>query len=531
MARPNVGLVLRSKSVEVVAARTRWGPTRLTKLLTVPIVEGDDAHVVQAIRTALQNAGAAGANVGVSVAAPEILVRSFTMPLLPKTEHETAVRFEVRKYIPFKPDDVVWNFHVTEQRQAKRMHVAFVGIRAQTFAKIQRWLAEAGVAPAFLEAQAVSLARLISPRPKSETGGFTGLVDVDLTANTANIVFVKDQIPYFARDVNLLTDQEGFGTGPQVSDVRLKVLLSELRLSLDFFLREHPNVTVRHMVLFGDPSVLALWVSWLAEQLKCRLSVGTLPLLDQAGQEPLPQFACAVGLAVRFRRPVGITADFVERKPPSEAAPARTGFGLPRISLQPVLEAFTNPAFLRDVARGLLVQGALAAAALGVLYGIGEGRLHHLRASFRHEVQAFPAIGAEVRGLPRASLEQLQRDLQGRAAHLQALLDHRVLMTEKLDTVAKRLPDGVWLDGLTYQYRFDERASGKTTLTLRGSCHLPHASGELDVIARLASDLKRDPRFARGLPIGQLGEIALRDAGPNVTYRTFTFNYVSEPSL
>jgi len=280
------GLVLRPHSVELFEARLGLGGVRMTKVVSVPIQGTEDAQIVETIRTALAQAGTKATRLAVSVPMPDVLLRSFTMPLLPKAEWNTAVRFEARKYIPFKTEELLWNYHVVEQRSAKQLAVAFVGIREQTFTQIRGWLKAVGVTPTLVEAQAVSLARAAAKAPGVSEHQFVGVVDVDLETNTAQLVIVRDQVPYFARSVHLKLDRTtplqpsgGEAIEPEPSsvsagDLRAEVLLSELRLSFDFFTRENPQATIQRVYLYGEQAVIGSWMPWLAEHLRCEVARG-----------------------------------------------------------------------------------------------------------------------------------------------------------------------------------------------------------------------------------------------------------------
>lgn len=532
MAKTQVGMVLRRKTIEIIQVRRGFGGARLSKVVSVPIRGTEDAQIVEAIRTAVESAGVAREPIGVSLAAQELLLRSFTMPRLPKAERETAVRFEARKYTPFKIDDLVWNFHAKESRDAKQMRVAFVGVRAQAFVRVQGWLAAAGVVPAFLEAQSISLSRLARPvSPASSEDDFVGLVEVDLEANVAHLVVAKDGVPYFSRDVQLAMDQEGLTEGPQATDLRVKVLLSELRLSLDFFARENPAASIRRLVLFGEASTIAPWASSLAEQLRCSVSLGTLPLKDQAGQDVRPHLACAVGLLLRELQPNSLRLDFVERRPSAAGEGESAAGGVQSLAdrlMGTVFGALFTPDFLDAMRQPATTQFVVASAIVALLTLMRYQPVIQAQAELANTIRSFPDVGWDLKDKPRLEVEELKHTVDARLALASEAVDRRLVVTAKLDELARQLPDGIWLDGLAYQDRVDPAGNRQASLTLQGSCFLLEPGGEVEVISQLARQLKQDPKFFQGFAASQLGEIATRDAGNQTSYRTFTLTYTSQ---
>jgi Tfp pilus assembly PilM family ATPase len=489
--------------------------------------------VAQAIRTAMETVGVKSARLAVCVPAQDVLLRSFTMPLMPKAEWQTAVQFEARKFIPFKTDELVWGFHVVEQRAAKQMVVAFVGMRNESFARIQEWLSAAGVKSAFVEAQAVSLCRLVDDIPTAsdlpaataaQTGNqFLGIVDVDLQANVAHLVIAKDRVPYLARHVDLKQQPEGMEAGSQAGDVRAEVLSSELRLSFDFFTRENPQATIAQLVLFGEQTTIGAWASWLAEQLHCPVALGKLPQQIGELQGLGPEHAAAAGLALRDLQPNSITIDLLARRPDYGTTKARWARLSKDLGGQGLLQALVKPA---------AVQLVVAVLALGVLAWGGQRQLAGFQQYILQTIAAFPDVGWGMKGKTRDELQAIQQSVAGHLQFLRKLIQERVSVTEKLDALAKALPQGVWLENLRYQDRVEKGGGQQTFLAIRGACFLPDSEEEFTVINKFVQQIKQDPRFFRGFATAQLGEItAVEDQTKRYSYRTFGVNCHAQKPL
>ncbi len=536
-----VGLVLRAKTVDAIEIVRGLRGVRVSKVICVPVQGPEDSHIVEALRTAMAGVSAKRARVGVTIAAPEILLRAFTMPLLPQGEREAGVGFEARRHIPFKTEELAWNYHVTERRAAKQMHAVFVGIRTQTLTRIQGLLAQAGVTPAFIEAQSVSLSRLVASL-RGSTGGCVGLIEVDLASQAAHLVVVNDRIPSFSRDVRLQDGVELVPTDSQGPDPRAKLLLSELRLSLDFFARENPAVAVERLVLFGDPAVVGGWTGWLAEQLNRPVVMGTLPIADRSGGDLPPQHACALGLMLKGLQFPRLALEFTQHHLVMSSAEIRARASLQRQGLEIVnkltakARKIVTPPFIKTVA----VQVSAAACLLAVLMSLGTYRVRQARAEFLRVTRSLSQSSLSdqvsaplIVGLEQRSSEELQGlsdAIHRRLSILQQAIQGRLMVTEKLSLLADLLPEGIWLDGLTFAAANPEviGASRQTSLTLMGSCFLPESRNELDVISTLSSQLKRHPVFFHGFQTSQLGEITIRDAGPDTSYRTFTLTLQGE---
>ena len=190
--------------------------------------------------------------------------------------------------------------------------------------------------------------------------------------------------------------------------------------------------------------------------------------------------------------------------------------------------AALNPDFLRAMAKPAATQVMVAFAVVALLGGLGYQRVLQSKAEFLSVVGAFPDVGWGLKGKSREDLETLKRTVETRLELTSQAMDQRLLVTEKLDALAKQLPDGIWLDGLSYQDHFEPTGAHQVAMTLQGSCFLIEPGDEVDVISQLASQLKQTPSFFQGFVMSQLGEIATRDAGNQTSYRTFTLTYNSQ---
>lgn len=525
----SVGLVLRSQAVEVVELSRTLRGVAVTKHVRVPVAGAEDADVVAAIRSALTAAGVqATRRLGVTVPAQDAFLRSFTLPLLPEGERSTAVQFEARKYIPFKTDALVWDFHVSEPRGAKQLEAVFVGIRKETFAQIHGWLKEAGVRAAFLEAPWFSLARLVRSLRKPSDETFYGIVDLE--PHAAHIVFAKDQVPYLGRVVNLTPPSEGPEAAKPPVDPRAERLLSELRLSLDFFTGERHRGSLNRLWLFGDAATVGPWREWLATQLSCQMEMGTLPLHLTRGEVVDPGFAVGVGAALRELRPRFSAAklNFLERGPERAAAGATLKIS-PSASLSAVWSQIRSA---KSLAKPAALQASLAVACLAVLATVSHRQVATARQQTAQALRAFQDVGGGLSEKQAPELDALQQQVNTRLAFLRRIVQQRVSVTEKLDVLAKALPEGIWLEGLDYEDPLEGLGPSHASLALRGGCILPQSENELEAIREFTQRLKQDTRFFQGFATAQLGEIARTEAqAQQSAYRVFRLDYLSEQQV
>lgn len=546
---PPLALVIRASSVELLSLA---GET-LASRVRVPIAGGEDAHLhlVEAIRTALEEAGLRQATrVAVCLPTHDALVRFFTMPVIPKSEWETAVQFEARKYIPFKIDGLIWDYKVLPATSAQQLEVVFAAVPRDAFTRVQRALADLGLQATLIEPRSLSLARLVSgSRDANGTQAFTCLVDVDPTtgagggveAETAHLAIVKDGLPYLAREIGMMSAKAPHaaagaaqpsasgvpaGTGPEPIDQPAQRLLSELSLSMDFFKREHPASSVGCVYLFGEESRIGPWCRGLSEQLRCPVELGSR-FLDQRvyGNVPLAMGA-AVGLLLATRRASSVALDFMKRS--QAKAPSLIG-QLRAPAAHNALATVASPQ-----AAALMIPAVLLLAAM---WFAGTQQVALERRRLEAMVGAAPSLGDGLKAVSPAELQVLQEQASTVLSVLTQTIDARLRLVEKLDALARSVPDGVWFTRLAFSQasRVGVAAPAAFRLEVAGACFLPQRSHEEQgTILKFQEQLKANPAFFKGFTNARLDTIGEREHAVNTqryTYRTFELRCDSERSL
>ena len=501
--RRTVGLVIKPRWVEAVELRQGLGgKVTLTKSGRFPILSDEPEKMIQAIQGALQAAKIHTKDVVLGLPSSEVLLRHFTLPEMPKSEWRQAVQFEARKYIPFKMDELTWNFHATEQPATHQLRVVFVGAQQATVAHYVSVLAQAGVKPVAVESPSVGLARMVlrgQPALAAETIAVT-----EVSGEMAHIMLVKDGVPCFARDVSLAGREEtkpvedflatageaaagspGAGRG----DERLDLLISELHYSFNYFLREFPDERISRVLLCGEP-VSDEWMETLTKELHISAERTPEPFRVRApGTTHAGAWAVAGGLAMSGLAKGGLLIP-LEWRGGRQERQERTG-------------AFV----LDEPLRQLLVREATIAACL--LAGVAF-IMHQQVAAVRGEIaseQQTRETAVPVNRMSVAELQQLAATAEQRAKVMQGLVDERVLLTPKLEALARLLPEGTWLDQLTYEARQNQPAAVARTLGLRGRCFLGDKQRELSVVTGVAQRLKDSPQLFQGFATAELSSL------------------------
>lgn len=304
-------------------------------------------------------------------------------------------------------------------------------------------------------------------------------------------------------------------------DRRAELLLSELRLSLEYFTHEHADATIESILLFGEEYAVAPWCSWLSEQLHCPVELGSLAVQVPPDSPAVPlSFASAVGLAMKSLCPTDLKLDFLLH---GKSTLQRQKFTMP---------ADTIAEFLRRMVKPAAIQAAVAAVLLAATAWVHHREVADGQARLDQVILAHQQLGRGLEQKTREDLQQLQQRLKTRVAFLRSGILERVSIAQKLDALAKTLPDGMWLDSINYANRLQNLDSWQPSLTLQGACLLPDVEQELAVISDFAQRIRQDPTFFHGFAGAQLGEIlANEDATRRYSYRTFRLSCQTQSKI
>ena len=528
----NIALVIRTKRVELLAMAGK----RVLAKASSPLEGGDPQQLVLAIRTVLGASGQKAQKVVVAIEHPDVLFRFFTLPALPKAEWDGAVQFESRRYIPFKPDALAWDYCALQSKGSSGVDVVFGAMPKAVLDGLREAFASVGVQASCIEPRAMSLARLSDVSKPGAANEFVCLVDIE--QDIAHLAIAKRSLPYLTRDINFSRDLEESGSaaapgdpgsmalvdpagsaagaqaggasdtpgtgqpiGADAADPRVQRLLSELSVSMDFFMREYPSTTIAKVVLFGDQALVATWSDWLASRLVCPVERGDALLAKRIQGEAELSWASAVGAL----QPRGSeTIDFLRRRSGGKIR------GEARSALAINFNSF-NMNELIPILRGsqTIISLIVAAGALLVLWFGGQTMVSGARFKLQHAVESRPDVGWGLNQLTVDQLTPIKQKAESQLAFFKRL-DQRPSLAGKLDALARILPDGIWLTSLSYDGSFNNTGAIAPKLVMSGACYQADGQHELLTIQRLEQTFKENPVLFGGfnrMDLGQIGSL------------------------
>ena len=78
-----------------------------------------DVKIVALIKDALRTSRINVDRGTICISGQDLIIRTFEIPRLPSNELQSAINFEAKKYIPFKLEDLIYDFQVESDQRCK----------------------------------------------------------------------------------------------------------------------------------------------------------------------------------------------------------------------------------------------------------------------------------------------------------------------------------------------------------------------------------------------------------------------------
>ncbi|MFH1777076.1 MAG: pilus assembly protein PilM [Candidatus Omnitrophota bacterium] len=418
-----------------------------------------------------------------------VLARFFAMPKLPKEEWDSAIRFESKKYIPFRLEEIIADYVVVHDPKQKKIKVVYVAAKIETIKRHIALLAKAGLRPRKIDIIPFALIRAFKQMGVIDNKDSYAIIDIN--PGMATVVIISEDIPYFIRDISLSQAEEWiddaaaqtiFEQGVASVDERVKMqesLVSELRLSFDYYQKELNNKPITKIVLCGETNIFDKIDDLLFERLNTPVVIpdvvkyleGTKIKLQPRFNSIMPiSFGAALNKIVRSK----ITVDMFKVKE----------------VVQVKKKVFMRKLIFTEIMTALIC--------LSLLFLVMNATIIKERSIFSNIEAQRPNLAIIETDLSKKQLEDTKEELGGRLRLYRKIVKERQTWTKKLNSLTKMLPDSVWLTSIAGQDIITKSGISNKDLVLSGVVYTRKMGEETNIINKLIADFKQDEDFYEG---------------------------------
>ncbi len=433
--------------------------------------EARDEYILEAMKRLFKENDINPLRLVLGLPSREVMVRYFQMPRMPRKEWRSAINFEATRYIPFRMEDVVSDFKVFGS-SSNTMDVVFVVVRQNVIERFVKLVEKSGVKSVIVEPSSFSLIRAFIASGQMDPNVNTSIIDIDPTTLTINII--RKKMPCLVRDISLNAPGEPV----------LDKIISEVKLSFDFYKKQFPSEPIDKIIINTHMKLENL--REVAEkELGIPIEIGD-PLRGMKIEEGItaPTEAVCCGLGLR-----GLSKSFLDIN----------------LSVEDMLVYYQKRKFLKV----LYVEAATAILLLIILKVVCISTLNPLRNELNLIVSKTPKVEASMKNYDIDRLENIKNGMKKKIYTLGNLISHRTYITAKLDSLPDLLPQNVWLRGLDFKERVDEKDVSKIIreLTIDGYCAIDEDTRPKNVINDFLRVLERSLAVNSGMSVAKVVSI------------------------
>lgn len=462
----------------------------------------DEGTPVVSIQKALRDNRFESRRCSLSIPNSESMIRSFVLPLMHTSEVDRVVEYEIKKYIPFPLEQLVFVYHPFQivDKNVKKIRIVLAAVRKEVLFQYTRNLEQSGLNLFSAEPASVSLVRALVY--KKEIRLDQKVVVVVLDQAQGQILFIQKGVCHFVRDFSLLAVANDQAAD---EDVTRKKLINEIHMSMDFYNRQFEEDKTAQMLVLSAYEDGALTAELAKEFAVAVRHLTPVQVLRIPSADVQAIYAYGAALAVD---PVLKTSfNFSKKQSQSEH------------SFLPAIDWFLFERVIKTAVVCLVVY-VLA-------WGLAQVNIQHLK-------KEALAISQRQQSFVELSAEEI---LAKAGKNNRQLSEYKnIRLSSQLSVILLNLPslfsDGLWLRDLSVKYiispkvsKDDKDAGSEVSLGLEvyGYVSLDDANKEIRVVNDLTAKLKNHPVLGRYFKNAVINSVE-RQVYQEKTVTVFTMN-------
>ncbi|MDP2938955.1 MAG: pilus assembly protein PilM [Candidatus Omnitrophota bacterium] len=433
---------------------------------SVPL--SDEIKLTAVLQKTLRDNKIEASGAFVSIPTKDIILRSFFIPQMSKEEIVSAVEFEARKYIPFKLDELVYDFQATNIKEVgiRKLRILFVGMRKEILMKYLYVLEQSQIRAITLEPSPISLLRVLTQRKLISSTKTSVVIEVD--SDEGNIIILERGLPQFIRDFKLLTASNKLEESE--GDSSFIRLLNEVRVSLDYYRRQYPH-GVFDKIIFCSERDIKSWSEDLQRELE--VAVVYLKPQDVLGVSDNIDIGLLKAFGASLKDYVNLPVTInLSRKWEVSAAKA------------------TKKAKVAPVNIKSIIRWALAASAFVIIT-----YLFNLKQvlDLNNQIKLTISTQSKFKQKKGEELKALIMDFNNKISTIKGIKS-REYFTSKFVALSKLMPEGAWINNLDIQYNDETKG---LNLLIKGSVYSEQPETHINIVNQFLNNLKSNYQFAK----------------------------------
>ena len=435
-----------------------------------------DVKIVALLKDAFRSYRINASEATFCISGHDLIIRTFEIPQLPQSELRGGVNFEAKKYIPFKLEDLDYDFQVFFNKKNKTSLVLFVGIKKEILASYISFAKQLNLKINALEYSAFSVLRFLKLSGLSDAGVIASLCLDSNNEDEANFTVFENGFSLFSRDFDFAGEPAGFEQTAE-SDLLQKQekIKSEIRISFDYYNRKFPDKEVKNIFVVADKESHQGLKSFFVESSIVAKFVETQKALGRTTSYSsilVKSFAAALFKSAPLKIKINLVGS--------------------RLKAARAAAVASSPFALFEGIKLDLKYIFLGAVLCLAVFGYGSMRTQ----ATQRELEAIKNKRLKI---SLASTSDNFQDLsaasskyKNKIAALDSLVKNQIYVTPLLNSIPHALPRGVWLES----FNLTENKDAPMELVINGQVYLKNSEQEFESVNIFLTNLKKDPVFS-----------------------------------
>ncbi len=425
----------------------------------------------------------------------DLIVRFFEIPQIPMREIDSTIGFEIKKYIPFKTEDIAYDYQTHSQKNV--IEVLFAGIKKDDLEKYNSLISQLRLNVSAIEPSQFSLLRML--KIAKIINSKEAFVIVELEKGEGSITIIDSALPCFSRDVRIASGSESLE--PDVDTLSFR-LVNEVRVSIDYFRRQFMKKGVDKVVILSKQELKEL-VSNFNKELGVAVEYCNPDNICGLKEEHSLDYTKAMGASLRVSKPSSLTINLAAKGKASTTS----------LLQQVISQVFEE---ISDIPKAIIIKTLVSAVAvLSAIFLFGQFQAKPFAQEFSIIFKdAKSTLTGDLKGLDAKKLSALNNKLKQDLGVYKNIFRKDILISEKLIALPELLPEGIWLEDITFN-------RGSRKLILKGTVYREDEAEASEIPYLFVSNLKNSHLFSNkvsSISVGSLTSAYEKD------YRVTKFN-------
>lgn len=401
----------------------------------------------------------------------DLIVRFFEIPHIPKKDLNASIGFEIKKYIPFRTEEITYDYQTRPQKNI--IEILFAGIKNEDLQKYKSILAQLKVNIVAIEPSQFSILRLL--KIKKMVSNREAVVIAELERGEGIISIIDNGIPTFSRDIKIASVPEATESDTETISFRI---INEVRVSIDYFRRQFLKKGIERILLLSKEESKDL-INTFNKELGIPIQYKNPDDVFGIKEEHSLSLAKALGASHRASRPSSLIISLGKK----EKVVSKALFSSQQIISETLAE-------ILDIPKATIIKGiSFIVLALALIFIWGNLKIKPLSEEFNAIRQkANSILTDEAKGLDVETLNSRMQVSKDKLNAIKGAFQKDFIISEKLDVLPNLMPEGLWVEEVSFD-------KDNKSLYLRGVVFRENDKQAAEAPYTFVSNLKNSPLF------------------------------------